>query len=697
MKKLNTLRAMAALVALFGLAAACQAVDFHVTSAQALQNALTLAAANGSDNNVYLAAGYYSGNFNYNSADANALTLQAESGVTNSQITIDGAGTGRTMNLSCSVNGAITVSGLTYLRNCGNSGYAALSIATGADVLVSNCRFLSSSGTSGSGLLISGGLNATVIGCTAVGTSDNTVGIAISGVPGNVAVQNCVLNTNSQCGLTISGAGIITVATNTFNGNSITCCNNQGGGAYCNGATVTLAGNTFNGNWANGSGGGSCCVGSVVAVSGNMFNGNSASGPGGGAFCQCNPGTVTLSGNTFTGNSSPNGNSGGGAACYGTTVTLSGNTFTGNACAEWGACGGGAYCSSGSITLSGNTFSGNSDDSWDGWGGNGGAVYCAGPATLYSNSFANNSSWTDGGGVYCNSSATLSNNTFTANWASIFGGGVFCSCGGANMTFAANTAEQNSAQAGGGFYIYSGTVFFFDNLLEGNTQTGFTNYGGGVWVNAGTELDMINNTIFANNALGGGGGAAFQVDGVTEILHVYNNIIWGNTANANGADVHLAGTGQRKEYIDNDSDDMSGVWDLATTLDIDPQFYDPVNGDYHLRSTSGLVNTGDNSAPDLPSTDLDGGPRIVGGVVDIGCYEFNNSAFMPADTNSDWTISSAEFNAYGNAWLNSLGWTIGPSPIPANFATRAGYLLQSGGTYHNDGSGQPTNWKPGSQ
>jgi len=435
-----------------------------------------------------------------------------------------------------------------------------------------------------------------------------------------------------------------------------------------------------------------------------MFNGNWANNEGGGFWCQCPSVTITLLGNTFSGNSSQQG--GGAAYCYTynspCAITLSGNTFTGNSIwSTWSGEGGGAaYCynSSGPITLSGNTFSGNSSANTHPNSG-GGGVWCAGPnsgiITLSGNTFADNSTRDNGGGLYCASSSLFSNNTFTANSASQNGGGAWCSAGGATMTLAGNTAEQNTAQSGGGFYIYGGTVTFADNLVQGNTQTGFTNYGGGVWVDAGTELDMINNTIFGNNALGGGGGAAFQVDGVTEILHVYNNIIWGNTANANGADVHLAGTGQRKEYISNDSDDMSGVWDLATTLDIDPQFYDPVNGDYHLRSTSGLVNTGNNSAPNLPSTDLDGGPRIGGGVVDIGCYEFNNSAVHPADTNSNWSISSLEFNAYGNAWLNSLGWTTGPSPIPANFATRAGYLLQSGGTYHNDGSGQPTNWKPG--
>src|SRR5205814_1735024 len=111
--------------------------------------------------------------------------------------------------------------------------------------------------------------------------------------------------------------------------------------------------------------------------------------------------------------------------------------------------------------------------------------------------------------------------------------------------------------------------------------------GGGVYVNARTTLDMINNTVFGNTAQGSGGGAAFQVDGVTEVLHVYNNIIWGNTAGVSGPDVQVAGSGSRKEFYNNDAHGIgmsgSGVWDIATnTLDVDPQFFDPVNGDYHL-------------------------------------------------------------------------------------------------------------------
>jgi hypothetical protein len=49
---------------------------------------------------------------------------------------------------------------------------------------------------------------------------------------------------------------------------------------------------------------------------------------------------------------------------------------------------------------------------------------------------------------------------------------------------------------------------------------------------------------------------------------------------------------------------------------------DPGDGDYHLRARSPSIDAGTNDAPGLPSRDIDGDPRIVGGVVDQGMDEF---------------------------------------------------------------------------
>ena len=180
-----------------------------------------------------------------------------------------------------------------------------------------------------------------------------------------------------------------------------------------------------------------------------------------------------------------------------------------------------------------------------------------------------------------------------------------------------------------------------------------------------------------------------------EIVHCYNNIIWGNTSSSAGADVSVAGFGAQKEFYNNDAHDLNGVWNIAgNNIDVNPVFFDPANGDFHLRFTSPCKDAGNNSAPALPTIDFDGSPRVQN-TVDMGAYEFANSDKHPADLNGNWTIDASEFNAYGAAWKNEQTWSAGPVPIPADYVTRAGYLLANGGAYFNDGGGKPVCWKPG--
>ena len=122
--------------------------------------------------------------------------------------------------------------------------------------------------------------------------------------------------------------------------------------------------------------------------------------------------------------------------------------------------------------------------------------------------------------------------------------------------------------------------------------------------------------------LGSGGGLALKADGVSGLLSVCNNIIWGNTAGAADSNIHLSGNGQRTEFRCNNTQGALGTSDfVGDNQDFDPQFVDPINGDYHLSSTSPCINAGTDLTL-LPAADLDGGERNVAGTVDLGCFEF---------------------------------------------------------------------------
>ena len=52
------------------------------------------------------------------------------------------------------------------------------------------------------------------------------------------------------------------------------------------------------------------------------------------------------------------------------------------------------------------------------------------------------------------------------------------------------------------------------------------------------------------------------------------------------------------------------TWGI-TNINADPMFVDEANGDLHLKPSSPCIDAGDNSAPALPSTDIDGDDRKI--------------------------------------------------------------------------------------
>jgi hypothetical protein len=464
-----------------------------------------------------------------------------------------------------------------------------------------------------------------------------------------LTVVNSIFSTNEYGIYVVNSAGsppwpYCNFTGNTFLGNN-TAVSLQDGALYAN-----FAGNYF---WGNG------------GVYGNAVND--------GGYGTCN-----FTNNVFLNNSADvpwygGENDGGALSLENANCLVVSNLFSGNSAANRG---GAIFAFNSSEVLIGNTFTGNSANV-------GGAVWLGNPSIVVGNTVTGNSADGAGGGAYCNcqinsENCLISSNVFLQNISHGTGGGLF-------FSYTAGVPPALTLQA---------------NLIAYNTTTNSGQSGGGIFLSAGASVNLVNNTIFGNSASGQGGGMYLGDYG--SVNAIYNNIFWNNTVTVpgNGGDIYESGSSP-SYFCNNDINDLYGVWTVAlNNLNLDPQFFNPLTGDLHLQSSSPCRNVGSNSVPSLPATDLDGNSITNGsGGVDLGCYVFNNTTTHPADTNNAFALTLAEFNAYaaawkaGQAWTNAPGGAPNPNPIPANYLTRAGYLVTNGGAYYNNGSSRPTNWR----
>jgi hypothetical protein len=252
-----------------------------------------------------------------------------------------------------------------------------------------------------------------------------------------------------------------------------------------------------------------------------------------------------------------------------------------------------------------------------------------------------------GGGVWTtnDSTATISNCMIIDNAARQFGGGVYYG----NITH--SSIIQNSAESGGGVAFSMAT----NCLVSSNAAV---NYGGGAY-----SATMGNCKIFNNIAdFGGGaqssscygclvvsnqarqmGGGMFLVQNVVNCTVVFNdslqasgginnsggpsfrnNIIYYNTSTY-GSSPNYGGL----TSVENCCTTPLPVGSPATSgnnITNAPEFVASASGDFHLQSGSPCINSG--TRPAAGSTDLDGNPRIVDGLTDIGAYEYQTPAFI---------------------------------------------------------------------
>jgi hypothetical protein len=351
------------------------------------------------------------------------------------------------------------------------------------------------------------------------------------------------------------------------------------------------------------------------------------------------------------------------------SATLSGFTLT-NGAVYGGVNGGGVYCESTTATVTNCIITGNTAYYLYGGAAGGGAY----SGTLLNCVISNNTA-RNGGGV---SSSTLVNCRVIGNstggpiGSAIGNGGGVVRCNLTNCIVANNWAGYE-----GGGAISSTLV----GCIVSDNYCG--DYGAG-----GTFSGTLINCTVVNNSGGGCGGVYGSV--------VENSIVYYNTNRNSGFPTN--GTGKFTNCciipLPSSVPLPSSGWNNFTNP---PLFEDLADEDFHLQSNSPCINAGNNSyltnvfTHASVKTDLDGNPRISGGTVDIGAYEFQNPASIISYawlqqfglTNN----GSADFaDTDGDGMNNWQEWRTGTIP------TDPSSLLKMT-TVANDVSGMTVTWQ----
>jgi hypothetical protein len=215
--------------------------------------------------------------------------------------------------------------------------------------------------------------------------------------------------------------------------------------------------------------------------------------------------------------------------------------------------------------------------------------------------------WNNGMGfmIQNNSNPTIVNCVLTdcstgPGAVDFYGAGI--SCLDSSPTFTDCVIRNNICSASPGYggaacCFFSSNPVFNNCLFYGNSATSM----GGAFFCYGGANPVFNNCTLAGNTCGDG--SAIKTWGSGAVLN--NCIVWGNTISGSAT----------VQYSD-----IEGGWGGTGNINSDPLF---VGGaDYRLQAGSSCIDTGNNDliSPGI-TTDLDGNPRIVNSIVDMGAYE----------------------------------------------------------------------------
>lgn len=283
------------------------------------------------------------------------------------------------------------------------------------------------------------------------------------------------------------------------------------------------------------------------------------------------------------------------------------------------------------------------------------------------------------------SSTSIEENEFLRNDTAGGGGGVgFIASNTGSVSLNRNAFYGNSAYGGGGGAFVntgSGTIDFTNNILAGNSATTAGDGGGANLASVTGSMRVVNNTFFDNEMeMDGNGGGLWLGFCDTSSADVYNNIIYGNTVNTGNGDDIFAGqfifcgstsVGPLNLFNNDFSEFISGVGTIvvngfpgSTNLDVDPQWVDSSNNDFHLAATSPVIDMGDLNPPfGLPTPDFDGVTRPQGALPDMGALE------LPVTPSPSASPTPTAIPLPGNFFVSGNGCSLGSGNAASPFLT----------------------------
>jgi hypothetical protein len=330
--------------------------------------------------------------------------------------------------------------------------------------------------------------------------------------------------------------------------------------------------------------------------------------------------TVTIEGLTIRGGGGfPNFSVGGGVLSSNATLTLSHCAVENNQ----SIAGGGIFSSGASARLTVVNSSVN-NNSVSGGQAEGGGINSTGVLTITNSTVSGNNSVTTGGragGIFSNGTLTITNSTIRGNSGGGEGGGILC---GGSATITNSTIEGNTSTGTGGGIKNSATLTLTNSTISGNTaSSNQSGRGGGIFNDFSSTLTIAHSTFSGNSADGTGGGINLG----SGTLHIGNTVLKAGSSGANL--VNTSGAVISQGY--NLSSDNGGGFLNATGDRINTQpMLGPLQNNsgptftHALLSGSPAIDAGDPNFTPPPSSDQRGPgyPRVIGGRIDIGSFEF---------------------------------------------------------------------------